>query len=175
MEPALAVAGKENLLKRSPARSGQAALREFSTAARGHQALATRSLTVLLPVQDAQATLADTVEEVLEIASDWTQRIELLIIDDGSSDATSEVAHELVRHYPQVRALRHSRPLGREAAVRTGLAQSRGDVVVLREPGRPCLQRLRQASKPARPKYLAHPKPAERSEGGPRRGSTPYT
>jgi glycosyltransferase involved in cell wall biosynthesis len=113
-----------------------------------------RSLTVLLPVQDAQSTLAETVAEVLEVASDWTEQLELLIIDDGSTDATSEVAQELVRHYPQVRALRHSRPLGRDAAVRTGLARSQGEVVFVREPDSPVLQRLHGTSKPARPNYL---------------------
>jgi dolichol-phosphate mannosyltransferase len=121
-----------------------------------------RSLTVLLPVHDAQSTLADTVAEVLEVASDWTQRIELLIIDDGSTDATSEVAHELVRHYPQVRAIRHNRRLGREAAVETGLAQSRGDVVVVREPGRLAFESLHRTSKPARPNYLGYLKQVRR-------------
>ena len=47
-----------------------------------------RSLTVLLPVRDAQSTLAATVTQVLEMASDLSERFELLIIDDGSSDAT---------------------------------------------------------------------------------------
>jgi glycosyltransferase involved in cell wall biosynthesis len=133
-----------------------------------------RSLTVLLPVQNVQSTLADTVAEVLEVASDWTQRIELLIIDDGSTDATSEVAHELVRHYPQVRAIRHSRPLGREEAVRTGLAQSRGDTVVIREPDRLALQRLHHTSKPARPNYLGRPKQLQPPETGTRRADSPY-
>jgi dolichol-phosphate mannosyltransferase len=120
-----------------------------------------RSLTVLLPVQDAQSTLADTVVEVLEVASDWTDRLELLIIDDGSTDATSEVAHELVRHYPQVRAVRHSSPLGRDAAVRTGLAQSQGEVVVVQAPGSPTFQRLHRTSKPARPNYLGRSRQAK--------------
>ena len=113
-----------------------------------------RSLTVLLPVQDVQSTLADTVAEVLEAASDLTDRFELLIIDDGSTDATCEVTEELIRHYPQVRAIRHSRPLGHDAALRTGLAQSHGEVVFVREPGHSTMQRLPRVSKPLRPNYL---------------------
>ncbi len=74
-----------------------------------------RSLTVLLPVRDAQSTLAATVTEVLEMASDLSERFELLIIDDGSSDATSEVARELSRHYPQIRTLRHDQAVGRRS------------------------------------------------------------
>ena len=57
----------------------------------------------------------------------------MLIIDDGSNDATNEVAHELTRLFPQVRLFRHELPLGQEAAIRTGLAHSRGEMVVLRD------------------------------------------
>ena len=108
-----------------------------------------RSLTVLLPVRDAQSTLAATVAEILEMASDLSERFELLIIDDGSSDATSEVAHELSRHYPQIRTLRHDKPLGEEAALRSGLAQSRGDVVFVRGGRRPTFERISWTSQPS--------------------------
>jgi glycosyltransferase involved in cell wall biosynthesis len=90
-----------------------------------------RSLSVLLPVKDVQATLTASVHDILDAAADSSDRFELLIIDDGSTDATSEVAHELTRFYPQVRMVRHEMPLGREAAIRTGLERSRGERVVL--------------------------------------------
>ncbi len=95
-----------------------------------------RFVSVLLPVQDAQATLADSVHEILETVSDLGSPFEVLIIDDGSSDATSEVAHDLARHYPQVRMIRHGTPLGRDAAIHSGLARSRGETVVLRDESR---------------------------------------
>jgi glycosyltransferase involved in cell wall biosynthesis len=91
------------------------------------------SLSVLLPVKNAQATLAATVQEILDVAADLSEQFELLIIDDGSSDATSEIATELTRNYPQVRAVCQSRSIGRQEAIRFGLKQSRGDVVLLHE------------------------------------------
>jgi glycosyltransferase involved in cell wall biosynthesis len=119
-----------------------------------------RSLTVLLPVQDAQSTLADTVVHVLEVASDLTDRFELLIIDDGSSDATSEIAYELSRHYPQVRAVRHAKPMGRAAALRTGMAQCHGEVACAGEGSHPTIERLDRLSKFGRPNFLDRSKHA---------------
>ena len=113
-----------------------------------------RSLTVLLPVQDVQSTLTDTVVEVLDAAADLTDQFELLIIDDGSTDATSEVAEDLRRHYPQVRNIRHSTPLGWEASLRAGMLESQGEVVVVRDEGHLRLERLHRSSKPTRPNYL---------------------
>ena len=104
-----------------------------------------RSLTVLLPVRDAQSTLAATVTEILEMASDLSERFELLIIDDGSSDATSEVARELSRHYPQIRTVRHASRWARKPPCERACAQSRGDVVVVRGQ-RPTFERLAGAA-----------------------------
>lgn len=93
-----------------------------------------RSLSVLLPVQNAESTLEQTVLRMLDIASDLTDRFELIIVDDGSTDATSDVARELARCYPQVKATRHDTPRGGRESTRTGLRLSRGQVVIQRDP-----------------------------------------
>ncbi len=92
-----------------------------------------RSLTVLLPVRNVQSTLAASVREVLDVVSELTEQFDLVIVDDGSEDATSEVAEELTRNYPQVCAFRHGEHLGRDEAIRTGLLQSSGEIVFLRD------------------------------------------
>jgi glycosyltransferase involved in cell wall biosynthesis len=113
-----------------------------------------RSLTVLLPVRDAQSTLTATVTQVLEMAADLSDRFELLIIDDASVDATYEVAVELSRNFPQIRMIRLGKSMGEEAALRVGLAQSRGDVIFVRNNPRLTFERMSLASPPARPNYL---------------------
>ena len=122
-----------------------------------------RSLSVLLPVKDAQATLTASVDDILDIVADTIERFEVLIIDDGSTDATNEVAHELTRHYPQVRVVCHGTPQGQAAAIRTGLKRSQGEVVVMRDEnqGFRILAHRRPAkpfgSQPARPELSPPP------------------
>jgi hypothetical protein len=92
-----------------------------------------RSLSILLPVRDDQSTLSATVHRLLDVLADLPGRFELIVIDDGSTDATIEVADELAACYPQVTAVRHSRPLGQEAAIRSGLRCSSGDIVLVHD------------------------------------------
>lgn len=90
-----------------------------------------RSLTVLLPVEDAQAELAENVGRLLEVLPELTDCLEIVIIDDGSRDATIEVAGELASRYPQVRVIRNSISHGRTRAIQQGLRAARGDFVLL--------------------------------------------
>lgn len=89
------------------------------------------SLTVLLPVENAESTLASTVNRILEVLPELTRHFEISVIDDGSTDATIEVADELVSRYPQVHLVRHSKPLGRTAAIQTGMKHSTGEILFL--------------------------------------------
>ena len=92
-----------------------------------------RSLSVLLPVYNVQSTIVDTVREILDVVSELTERFELVIIDDGSQDATIEVIHELTLDYPQVRVVSHRKCLGREAAICTGFQHSSGEIIFVRD------------------------------------------
>jgi glycosyltransferase involved in cell wall biosynthesis len=85
----------------------------------------------LLPVRNVEATLEQTVSEMLEVLPELTSRFELVIVDDCSSDATIEIADELAGSYPQVTAVRHAWPQGRVAAVQTGLHHTRAEVIFL--------------------------------------------
>lgn len=117
-----------------------------------------RSLTVLLPVKNVQDTLIESVADILDMAADTERRFELLIIDDGSTDATNELAHEVARHYPQVRLIRHEMPLGHAESIQTGLKHGRGQLVVVCE-GWPIS--FRMIEQPASEPVHAHSRPAE--------------
>lgn len=95
-------------------------------------------LSVVLPVRDGQDRIADEVQRILDAITDIAnESIEMVIVDDASSDATPEVLDELKARYPQVRVARHRRPMGMEVAGQTGLRQASGELVFIQEDDQP--------------------------------------
>ncbi|MEX0793478.1 MAG: glycosyltransferase [Pirellulaceae bacterium] len=95
------------------------------------------SLSVILPVSNAQSRLAADVERLLEMLPEVTRRFEILIIDDGSTDLTEEVAYELSCQYPQVRARRNSYAAGKATAIDIGMKIAKGEVVMIQDAHNP--------------------------------------
>ena len=101
---------------------------------------ASGKLSVVLPVRDNQHDVADRVEKVLDALAAMTRDgYEVVVVDDGSRDATPQVLSELESRHQQVRIARHSRPRGMEAAGQTGLERATGDIVFVQESNTDCL------------------------------------
>ena len=92
-----------------------------------------KSLTVVLPVYNGETRLRKSVHEILELASELTSRFGVLIIDDGSNDATYEVAEELAAHYPQVSVRRHRHRRGLGSAIDYAQRRVRSDAVIVHD------------------------------------------
>ena len=88
-----------------------------------------KTLSVVVPAFNEENTLA-TVISKLVILPDL---LEIVIVDDCSSDRTYSIAENLAQRYKQVRLLRHTRNQGKTAALRTGFAATRGDVVIVQD------------------------------------------
>jgi glycosyltransferase involved in cell wall biosynthesis len=88
-----------------------------------------RTLTVLMPVFNEQATLAEIIRRVRQVDVGLT--LELIIVDDGSSDGTNKILRTL--EDSTVRVIAHEKNQGKGAALRTGLAHANGDIVVIQD------------------------------------------
>lgn len=87
---------------------------------------APESLTVLIPVLNEVATLRPALERLLK--TDLGIRLDVVVIDDGSTDGSVESIEDLVND-GRVRVVSHARNRGKGAALRTGIEAARGDLL----------------------------------------------
>ena len=85
-------------------------------------------LSVIVPVFNERATIRDSIERLRK--TELPLPLEVLVIDDGSTDGTQEMIADLVAE-GTVRYVRHARNRGKGAAIRTGLAEAAGDIVTI--------------------------------------------
>src|SRR6059058_4922046 len=77
-------------------------------------------LTVFFPAYNDSGTIASMVIRAVQAASELTSDYEVIVVDDGSVDATAEIADELARTYPRVRVVHHPKNRGYGGALQTG-------------------------------------------------------
>ena len=86
-------------------------------------------LSVVMPVYNEKATLRQVIERVLSVGLE----IELICVDDGSSDGSRDILAELAQSHPQIRALLQPRNMGKGAALRRGIQEATGDYVIIQD------------------------------------------
>jgi len=89
-------------------------------------------LSVVIPCYNEEQTLANCVSRVLAI-QDETLCVEVIIVDDCSSDQSLAVAEGLANKHCEVRILRHATNKGKGAALRTGFREATGDFVAVQD------------------------------------------
>jgi glycosyltransferase involved in cell wall biosynthesis len=86
-------------------------------------------LSVVVPVYNEASTLEEVVGKLLKVPC----LFEIIVVDDSSTDGTTEVARRLSELHSQVRFVRHPRNAGKTAALRTGFALTSGQVVIVQD------------------------------------------
>jgi len=95
-----------------------------------HNALPQRRLSFVIPVYDGAATIGDVVEEIHRVFEDMP--IEIVLVNDGSSDASEAVCRDLQSSRPASVTFVHlARNFGEHGAVLAGLRHATGDLVAL--------------------------------------------
>ncbi len=89
-------------------------------------------LTVLIPSFNEDATLEKCVERVRSISTD-TIDLEIIIIDDCSTNRGREIAIQLAERYENVQVLLHQVNQGKGAALHTGIGAATGDFVAIQD------------------------------------------
>ena len=95
----------------------------------GEELMQERCLSVVVPVYNEEHTLATIVDKLLELP----QLLEIVIVDDCSTDKTPEILERLSSEHGEIQAARHDRNRGKTEALKTGFRLTRGEVVIVQD------------------------------------------
>jgi glycosyltransferase involved in cell wall biosynthesis len=94
------------------------------------QELAKMRLSIIVPAYNEENTIALVLSALLKEVPDV---YEIIVVDDGSKDQTSQIAAEYCRQHPQIHLITQPRNMGKTAALRSGFAASTGDIVMVQD------------------------------------------
>ena len=86
-------------------------------------------LSIFFPAYNDAGTIASLVISARRTAQMLTSDFEIIVINDGSADATPDIADELARTYPEVRVIHHPSNRGYGGALRSGFAAARKELI----------------------------------------------
>lgn len=90
-------------------------------------------LSVLVPVFNERHVVEASIRRVLELRHDLIGSLEVIIVDDQSTDGTWEILQRLAANDDRVLLLRNSKNMGKGAALRQAIAHSTGDISIVHD------------------------------------------
>jgi dolichol-phosphate mannosyltransferase len=86
---------------------------------------------IVAPVFNEEQTLPHFYKRIITVMEQVAEPFELLLINDGSRDASLQIMQNLHEHDPRVRVVDFSRNFGHQVAISAGLDYARGDAVII--------------------------------------------
>ncbi|MDY0356833.1 MAG: glycosyltransferase family 2 protein [Sedimentisphaerales bacterium] len=87
------------------------------------------SISVFFPCYNEQDNVARVAEQAVRVLEELAADYEIIIVDDGSVDATGRIADEIAAGNDRIRVLHHPRNLGYGAALQSGFHAARKELV----------------------------------------------
>jgi len=95
----------------------------------GLSAIESPKLSVIVPALNEERTIEELLGRVLAVPMEK----EIIVVDDGSTDRTGEIAERLASAHPEIQVRRHPHTQGKGAAIQTARDVIRGDVVIIQD------------------------------------------
>ena len=86
-------------------------------------------LSVIIPLYNERSTVRELLKRVL--AQPMTK--EIIVVDDRSTDGCTDLVAEIAQREPAIRLIRQETNQGKGAAVRRGIAEARGEIVIIQD------------------------------------------
>lgn len=88
-------------------------------------------ISLFFPVYNDERTVQTVAERALDLLEEVADAYEIIIVDDGSPDASGEIADRLAAEHEAITVVHHPENRGYGAAVRTGIASARYDIICM--------------------------------------------
>jgi glycosyltransferase involved in cell wall biosynthesis len=85
---------------------------------------------IVVPAYNESGRLPATLEKILDHVHEQDWNVEVVVVDDGSRDDTVEVARRFAAKHPEVRVIQNPGNQGKGYAVRNGMLQAKGAVML---------------------------------------------
>ncbi|MBV8812402.1 MAG: glycosyltransferase family 2 protein [Acidobacteriaceae bacterium] len=86
-------------------------------------------LSIVVPAYNEEATISSILQRLLTVPN----LLEIVIVDDGSTDRTFELATHLASQHSEIRVLKQPQNAGKTAALKAGFAATRGAIVLVQD------------------------------------------
>ena len=87
-------------------------------------------LSIVIPAFNEEHRLPKTLDRILAYLHDRPDRAEIIVVDDGSNDATARVVRDYSQKCPQLRLVSNGGNKGKGFSVRHGMLEARGDIAL---------------------------------------------
>lgn len=88
-------------------------------------------VSIIVPIYNEVKTVEQIIRKLLDI--DFSIDKEIILVDDGSSDGTTELLKNIQTKYDKLKIIFHEKNLGKGAAIRTGLCNVSGDIIAIQD------------------------------------------
>jgi dolichyl-phosphate beta-glucosyltransferase len=85
---------------------------------------------IVLPAYNESARIGDSLDRILAHVARRGWDAEVIVVNDGSTDATAEIVNELARKNPVLRLIENPGNRGKGYSVRNGMLRARGDILL---------------------------------------------
>jgi glycosyltransferase involved in cell wall biosynthesis len=86
-----------------------------------------RRVSIVVPAYNEKGSIARTIEEINDAIKDRDDILEVIVVDDGSTDGTAEIA----KQNPSVKVIQHSQNRGYGASLKTGIRHAGGEIILI--------------------------------------------
>lgn len=85
---------------------------------------------IILPAYNESARIAATLDKILAHAAERGWKVEVIVVDDGSNDATADIVREYSGKHPVMRLLENPGNRGKGYSVRNGMLHAKGEILL---------------------------------------------